>query len=528
MRLMSEESRTSNQGFLLQLAILQCSNTHRSIAASKNRARLDIFKLLPDEPKNTAMSSKLRKSSAEHHHATHTTNPPDPARTEKQADGSDLAVWNQHVNSSRYEHAIPEMHTLGNAFLQRVLGPSRVSVVQRAGWKDAQTTGAKSKLTTPPQGGWNQDEFVVEGIRRIPIDGLKLGNQDKSPNKRIPVMDPDDPKKQLVIDKKPQWKWVPAPTKESAAGVAIVLIPEGIDETQPIEALLHLHGHGSGYRQNDDGTVRDVEVDHTVQQLKAVTMNPPSGAGKKPTVKRQLIAVLPQESWLSGLGSNFDSQAYLTEVFQRLNTLKVWGKDKTGPTAASSVILSAHSGGGGGVAEMMPGKGAKRPNKLPHNLSELTLSDGINGPNELETVTTYLTQRLEDDKKALSALAPTGKDAKEVEKDQLAYLKTSFRFRGYYGAKGTYITRYTTLQGSLKDWFLANTTALGGASSPVYAGLWENYTIVPIDKAGVGHENIMSATLQDALTPGATSGTHPAPPQPPPPPPPKPTKKGKR
>lgn len=469
------------------------------------------------------MSSKLPKSSTEPHRATHTTNPPDPARTGKQADGSDLAVWNQHVNSSRYEHAIPEMHTLGNAFLKRAFGLSRVPAVQRAGWKDAQTTGAKSKLTTPPKGGWNQDEFVVEDIRRIPIDGLKLGNQDKSPKKRVPEMDPDDPKKQLVIDGKKQWKWVPAPTKESAAGVAIVLIPEGIVETNPIEVLLHLHGHGTGYRQNNDGTVRDVEVDRTEQQLKAVTMNPPSGAGKKPTLKRQLIAVLPQESWLSGLGSKFDGQAYLTEVFQRLNALKVWGKDKTGPTAASSVILSAHSGGGGGVAEMMttPSKDAARPNMLPNNLSELTLSDAINGPNELKTVTAYLTQRLEDDKKALTALATAGKDPKTLEKDQLAHLQTSFRFRGYFVKDGDYVTTYGNLQKSLNTWFKTNMAALGGESSPVYTGLWANYSIVPIDKPGVEHENIMSATLQDALTPGPSSGKQPAPPQPTPPPAPK-------
>lgn len=96
-----------------------------------------------------------------------------------------------------------------------------------------------------PSGEWNSLENAVDGMRRIPIDGLTNVNQDPAPN--------------------------PAAI-ESAAGKAIALVPPSLDVTQPVGVLLHLHGFKVGYRQrstttSNPGTVRDVLVDQIAGQV---------------------------------------------------------------------------------------------------------------------------------------------------------------------------------------------------------------------------------------------------------------------
>ena len=159
-------------------------------------------------------------------------------------------------------------------------------------------------------GGWNAGERSVGSIRRIPIDGLTQVNQNPAPSPS---------------------------TTESAAGRAILCIPSGLDASQPIEVLFHLHGHNVGQRQRaasnlpDAGTVRDVLMDQLEDQLSA------SG--------RPMIAILPQGTLTSSFGNGstpFDCDTLIVEVLNSAVRAGVWSS----PPAISRVVLSGHSGGG--------------------------------------------------------------------------------------------------------------------------------------------------------------------------------------
>ncbi len=260
--------------------------------------------------------------------------------------------------------------TRGNKYVLRALAAqshsrnSRRPSIQRA-WSDAPTTGAVTNATsgpaataTPvaaPANGWNSGENAVGTMRRIPIEGLAEGNQNAANNA--------------------------AAANQSATGRAIVIIPSGLTIPAPpapvpqIEVFLHLHGHNVGYRQrtrpgdvrgSEVGTVRDVDLDRIEQQLQTVDALP----------NRQVIGVLPQGTVGSGFGT-FNSDAYLTEVFAKLNTLGVWGNGVQGPTSAARVILSGHSGAGNPIASLL-NSGAGSHSRLPANLREVILFDAIN------------------------------------------------------------------------------------------------------------------------------------------------------
>ena len=161
------------------------------------------------------------------------------------------------------------------------MGPvlSTVPLRLQGQWSDAPlgpVGGARSDVSQAPSFGWNRDEVTVGTIRRIPIEGLTLGNKGSD-------LERSDPNRAA---------------EEDTPGRAIVLIPVGIDLTKPVEVLLHLHGFNVGYRQRrtqgqdpslKPGTVRDVETDRVEQQLQA------SG--------RPMIAVLPRERLSQASGS---------------------------------------------------------------------------------------------------------------------------------------------------------------------------------------------------------------------------------
>jgi peptidoglycan hydrolase-like protein with peptidoglycan-binding domain len=434
------------------------------------------------------MFNKQSKSSASQHHATHTSEPSESTSSEKQPEGFELLETSLPI-SSRQQQAILQMQaTLGNAYVQRALG-LRPSTIQRAqvGWANAdQDPGRSSRGVTAPTSGWNAAEHMVGAIRRIPVDGLTAGNQAAS----------------TTLEGGGR-----APTDESAAGRAIVLIPSGIDPSRPVEVLFHIHGHNIGYRQRSNETVRDVEVDRIEQQLQAVTgANVPAAGAQAQPLQRQMIAVMPQGTLKSGLGSNFNANTYLAEVFQQLNSLNVWGAGVSGPTSAQNVVLSGHSGAGGRIAEMM-----NSPSRMVSNLNELILFEAINGPNELATVKRWMTSRLDADRTALAAIP--------AEADKLAFLRTSFRFRGYYVQHGSYQQRYQDLDQEMTQWFSTNAGALGGTGSPVFTQLRENYKIVQTSAGGGNsHDTIMGANdhLAQALSASSPQPT-PTPPGPTPP-----------
>jgi hypothetical protein len=278
-------------------------------------------------------------------------------------------------------------------------------------------------------GGWNSGERSVGNVRRIPLAGLKTVNQDPAPY---------------------------TATTESATGRAILVVPASLDTSQPIDVLLHLHGHNIGYRQRvasnlpDAGSVRDVLVDQIEDQLER------SG--------RAMIAVLPQGTLVSGFapsGATFDCDSFLDEVLNAAVTAGVWPSCPT----VSRVVLSGHSGGGNTIG---PLSGQSGQPHLPSKIAAMFLFEAINGSNELAGITTYVTLKLNAD---LAALASGS--------DQLDYLKSSFRFRGVYNTQDDfYATNYATLTQTIASWFAKNAAALGGKGSDAYNALSANYVVV--------------------------------------------------
>jgi hypothetical protein len=337
--------------------------------------------------------------------------------------------------------------------------------VQRQ-WSDAPLGplgGARSALVPAPSFGWNRDEVAVGGMRRIPVEGLTLGN--------------------VHPDKDPA-------AEEAADQRAVVIIPAALDLTAPVEVLLHFHGHNVGSRQRKTqgldptlkpGTVRDVDTDRIEQQLESS--------------RRPIIGVLAQGTTSSDFGK-IDSDAYIAEVFKRLTAMGVW----KAPPSITRVVLSGHSGGGLPISEMMSEKGQPR---FPSALGEVALFDAINGPNELASVRTWVISQLDGD---LSSLTASGMTATA----QLRFLSTSMRFRAYY-TNSSYAARHVSLQQSIDGWFARHKAGLGGVGSPTYNALYANYHVFAVGHAV--HEVIMSRDdkLLDALSalpaPASTVGT---------------------
>jgi len=124
--------------------------------------------------------------------------------------------------------------TAGNQAVTAMLEAKRAAPapgIQRAiGWKDASTEGY----------GWNVQEHKVGKIRRFPLEGLAQGLQQESA-------------KRWVRGKgKEKGHWADESTMlaglspESAKGKAIVLVPEALDATMPVEVLIQLHGYTEG------------------------------------------------------------------------------------------------------------------------------------------------------------------------------------------------------------------------------------------------------------------------------------------
>jgi Domain of unknown function (DUF4157) len=362
--------------------------------------------------------------------------------------GSDAVQMNQGVNAQAFAHGqdiyfgagkSPGKDALTAHELTHVVqqtGEIRTKLsnhvdgisqsIQRTGWSDA------------TKGGVNASESAVGGIRRIPIEGLMLGN--KEPMKLY--------------------------TNESADGKAIVLIPQTLGQNPnpgQVEVLLHLHGYSnqnhSGYRQNKNAaTVRDIALDKIEQQLDA------SGRTK-------MIGILPQGGNHSEFGkSGLDIDKYISEVLVKIQPLTTWSILPT-----TRVVMSAHSGGGGRIGEMLAGQ----KGKLPASMGELVLFDAINGPGELSSVSGWILQQISSD---LSNLA-----GKSVA-DQLTYLERSIRFRGYYTVG--YQVRYRLLAKHLSERFKKPDVA--ALPSAVASKLQDNYQV-----KSAGHRN------HDAIVGGA-------------------------
>jgi LAS superfamily LD-carboxypeptidase LdcB len=290
------------------------------------------------------------------------------------------------------------------------------------------------------------------------------------------------------------------PPGEPTPREAVVLIPPSLaGHTGPVEVLVHLHGHGIGFRTQTAellkqvrhagtkvGEVRDVAIDQTEAQLAA------SG--------RRMVGVLPQGGTHSEFGHNFDPKSYSADVFTRLVALGFW---KQAPEI-QGVVLSGHSGAGATFARMMGGKSTR-----PEYLREVVMFDSINGSNELGAISGWLVRQLGSDLKALTGVASA-----QLRQE---YLATSFRFRGYFSHPSSattdrkkkgywiYLDMYGQLEARLNKWFADHDEEL--QSLGVGGQLRQNYLPI-IDAGPVQHERIMGeksrfAEALSALGPAA-------------------------
>jgi hypothetical protein len=242
--------------------------------------------------------------------------------------------------------------------------------LQRQGWSDAR------------EGGWNKEARKIGNTWRIPIEGIKRGQQDagkRTPTKDVPVVD----------------------SPESAAGRAIVLVPPIARWADGVDVLLQFHGHDVGYRERtsksrfgvDPGTVRDVEEDLLPQQIEAARLN--------------MIAILPQGNRKSVFDIT-DPAAYVDEVLGlTVPFLKSVdkGKPKLTSVRVRRIVLAGHSGGG--VQALSAAKtldpGAKATEEQWLRSPPLLLFDAMNGPGEAKTGASIAEKWLDADLAILTA-----------------------------------------------------------------------------------------------------------------------------
>jgi hypothetical protein len=318
------------------------------------------------------------------------------------------------------------------------------------GWTNADKRGES----------WNSGERDIGTIRRIPIEGLDIGKQSEESAGNAAL------------------------TEESAAGRAILVAPQGIDPTVPVDVMVHFHGYTeksyrpyAGWRQNKTtGAVRDVALDRVEQQLQAA-----QGAS-------QLVAILAQGGTRSEFAEGggkyaLDPAGYARAVLDKATEIGAWGPKAPNPDIGKT-ILSGHSGGAHTIrtaleAELVKPKKGKKGRAKAKGASafdEVVLFDAITTSDELGVFKEWVGARLDADLEALSA-APTP-EAKS------SYLASSPRFRGYYAS---YKVFYLDLDKSIGDWFTKNYRELG----PFAEELWTHYQVIDTGMTGSGHEYVM-------------------------------------
>jgi hypothetical protein len=345
---------------------------------------------------------------------------------------------------------------LGNAAVARLLAPP----LQRdtnGGWGDATA------------GGWNEGKRTVEDIDRYPIADLGDFGIDQTR--------PTDEERQT--DSKHH-------TTESAGHRCVALVPKALDPGQPTDVLLHFHGFTNrtsdpyaGWRQRDDGTVRDVAQDRIEAQMRA------SG-------QTQTIAILPQGISHSQFGK-VPTDPYISAVMDRLRDRGVkLHKDYR-------VILSAHSGGGNTVIANLN----KQAGGKGHHAAEVVLFEAMWEGGQQQAVSQWATTQLD---KAYATIVHASTEAEKQEA-----LAACPVLRAYYsGATAVYVRSYTALERDLETWFTAHAEKLGSYAAELRA----HFQVRKV--GGTNHESLIhglggpeAGPLADALraehTPAAKS-----------------------
>ena len=342
-------------------------------------------------------------------------------------------------------HILTLQHHLGNAAVARLL--QRTIQRDDKGWSDATS------------GGWNEDKKTIEDIDRYPIADLGDFGVDQTGQ--------SDEEKQTKFKHH---------TGESAGHRCIALVPKGLNPKEPTDVLLHFHGFTNrsadpyaGWRQRDDGTVRDVAQDRIEAQMRA------SGA-------TQTVAILPQGVSHSQFGK-VPTDPYIRAVLDRLGDRGVKLHKEY------RVILSAHSGGGNTVIKNLN----KEAGGKGHHAAEVVLFEAMWEGNQQQAVSEWATKQLD---KAYLAIVQATNDA-----DKQAAVDACPVLRAYYsGGTAVYVRSYTALDGDLQSWFGAHKDKLGAYA----AKLQSHFQVRKV--GGTNHESLIhglggpeAGPLADAL-----------------------------
>ena len=323
----------------------------------------------------------------------------------------------------------------------------------------------------PRKGGWNEAPRAVTGTQRIPVKGLKKGNQAKDPQEF---------------------------TDEYAAGRAIVIVPDGVDLSKEVDVLLHFHGYwGGGYRerktkgdQGPAGSVRDVEADRIPQQL----------ASKG----RNIVGVLPQGTNKSGFGIT-DPDGYVKDALALAAAeLPSVLPKLIGPVTITPgrIIVTGHSGGGPAASAAAAKLTATAPadDAAWVRATPMFLFDAINGTAELATVAGLAKQWLEADLVRLNASSDPDK---LLDRRGIKLRSTHSANSGVYKALNVGDASYTykdklvtiskkgSLKGQIDTWFADRAGAFGSGLTSAVVTKWRGQYDVPEKAFGGEHEHTL-------------------------------------
>lgn len=294
-------------------------------------------------------------------------------------------------------------------------------------------------------------------------------------------------------------------TDESPDHTAVVIMPDKLDPDRPVQVVLHFHGWGfrqekavkdpyagylvaSGNTASKKGDVRDVDQEHWEQQISMVV-------GARSAKQPQIVAVLVQGRGKSEFG-DFPTYGYVQEVFSKVSALS--------GIKSYSIVLSAHSGGGGTkIAPMVTGgdaqpADAEKLKKDPARAASQAAAD---------LVVLFDAEGIEDTMDwATKQIAALGKALAADPKNAKAILAASPKFRGYFAKDGAYAKRYKAQTKRLNAALAKIPSQWRDTTSPDVV-VPDLFRIIEVDRPGVGHEHIIGSTadvkvgaLADALT----------------------------
>lgn len=246
-------------------------------------------------------------------------------------------------------------------------------------------------------------------------------------------------------------------TAESPARMAVVLVPDTLDPTQPVQIVVHFHGWGFRFDDNAHdpyagylvakggagrpaaGTVRDVDQEHWEQQMASL-----KGHGS------QVVTILAQGRGTSEFG-DFPTFEYVRDVLLKSGRADL---DKVAKGETYSVVLSAHSGGGSKVIKTILAGGEAgtsdrtglHPQDIDHKegrvvnklqpVDLVVLYEAMNVPAHVDLVMKWVDGHLD----GLAAGLAMTTDRPGALFDATPVL------RGYYGKRNSgYATRYCDL-----------------------------------------------------------------------------------